>query len=149
MLKLILTGNLGQDAVIKTINPDNVVIEFSVAHTEKTKDQQGNYVDKTNWVKCSKWAKPDKTAVAQYLKKGSKVCVIGVPSISQWTNQQGEFKTSFEVRVDEIELMGSAVAQPNVAQSIANVNNGVAQSPTPSFAQNINQSNSDENDLPF
>lgn len=115
MLKLILTGNLGKDAEIRNINSDNVVIEFSVAHTEKTKDQTGNYVGETTWVKCSKWAKPDKTAVAQYLKKGTKVCVIGVPSIAQWLNQQGENKVQFEMRVDEVELLGSAVqAQPVV-----------------------------------
>lgn len=141
MLKLILTGNLGKDAEIRNINSDNVVIEFSVAHTEKTKDQTGNYVDKTTWIKCSKWAKPDKTAVAQYLKKGTKVCVIGVPSIAQWLNQQGETKVQFEMRVDEVELLGSAVQ----AQPVNNTppGNAVMQPPAQSFAQGK------DDDLPF
>jgi len=41
MIKLQIVGNLGKDCIMKEINGKNV-INFSVAHTERYKDAQGN-----------------------------------------------------------------------------------------------------------
>ncbi len=40
MIKLLVIGNLGKDAVLNNVNGKNV-INFTVAHTEKYKDAQG------------------------------------------------------------------------------------------------------------
>ena len=44
MIKLQVIGNLGKDCVTNVVNGKNV-INFSVAHTEKFKDAQGNLND--------------------------------------------------------------------------------------------------------
>ena len=46
MIKLLVIGNLGKDAVVNNVNGKSV-INFSVAHTEKYKDAQGNQKDRT------------------------------------------------------------------------------------------------------
>jgi hypothetical protein len=69
MIKLLVIGNLGKDAIVNNVNGKNV-INFSVAHTEKYKDAQGNPKDRTVWVECAYWT--DKTAIAPYLKKERK-----------------------------------------------------------------------------
>ena len=68
MLKISLIGRLGQDAMVNTVN-GKTVINFSVAHSEKFKNQQGEDVDKTTWVSCAYWT--DKSNVSNYLKKGT------------------------------------------------------------------------------
>ena len=49
MIKMQVIGNLGKDCVVNTVNGKNV-INFTVAHTEKYKDSQGNMQEKTTWV---------------------------------------------------------------------------------------------------
>src|SRR6478672_6019591 len=67
MIKMQVIGNLGKDCVVNAVNGKNV-INFTVAHTEKYKDSQGNNQEKTTWVECAYWT--DRTAIAQYLTKG-------------------------------------------------------------------------------
>ena len=66
MLKTQIIGSLGRDAESKQVG-SNTVINFSVAHTEKSKDAQGNQTEKTIWVDCAKWG--EKTGILPYLKK--------------------------------------------------------------------------------
>jgi Single-strand binding protein family len=60
MIKLQVIGNLGKDCIVKEVNGKNV-INFSVAHTERYKDSQGNQKERTTWVECAYWT--DRTAV--------------------------------------------------------------------------------------
>lgn len=109
MLKTQVLGNIGGDAEIRNVNNDSSVISFSVAHSEKWKDAQGNQQERTTWVKCSKWVKAGQTTLAQYLKKGTKVYVEGVPSASAWKNpNDGEAYSSLDLRVLFLELAGGA-----------------------------------------
>lgn len=99
---MIVIGNLGQDAIIKDVNGKKVR-EYSVAHTETfTKD--GNKIQKTTWVSCSQWS--EKTAVADYLKKGTQVYVEGTPSVDAWTNKEGAAQATLRLRVDKVQLLG-------------------------------------------
>jgi len=84
MIKLLAIGNLGKDAVLNNVNGKNV-INFTVAHTERYKDAQGNQKDKTTWVDCAYWT--DRTGIAPYLKKGTQVYVEGTPDVRTYTTQ--------------------------------------------------------------
>lgn len=107
MISLHIVGNIGQDAVVKEVG-NKKVIEFSVAHTEKYKDKEGNAMNRTTWVKCSKWG--DTTAVAPYLLKGGKVYVEGIPSSEHWL-KDGEAQSSLKLMVNKIELLGGGEKQ--------------------------------------
>ncbi|TMI71054.1 MAG: single-stranded DNA-binding protein [Bacteroidetes bacterium] len=103
MIKMQIIGNLGKDCVVNTVNGKNV-INFTVAHTEKYKDSQGNQQEKTTWVDCAYWV--DRTAVAQYLTKGKQVYVEGQPEARSFQRNDGTPGASLSLRVREIQLLG-------------------------------------------
>lgn len=96
-------GNLGKDCVVNTVNGKNV-INFTVAHTEKYKDSQGNNQEKTTWVDCAYWT--DRTAVAPYLQKGTQVFVEGIPEVRSFTRGDGTSGASLSLRIREVQLLG-------------------------------------------
>ncbi len=103
MIKMQVIGNLGKDCVVNTVNGKNV-INFTVAHTEKYKDSQGNQQEKTIWVDCAYWV--DKTAIAQYLTKGKQVFVEGQPEARSFQRNDGTPGASLSLRVREVQLLG-------------------------------------------
>lgn len=127
MLKLEVIGHLGKDAIVNNVNGKNV-INFSVAHTEKFKDAQGNAQSKTTWVDCAKWG--DSTAVAPYLKKGGQVFVEGTPEVKTFAKQDGTQGVSLTLRVVNLQLLGSpsgdgaAAAQPGAPVATPQPGNG-------------------------
>ncbi|MGC4038823.1 MAG: single-stranded DNA-binding protein [Chitinophagaceae bacterium] len=86
MIKMQVIGNLGKDCVVNTVNGKNV-INFTIAHTEKYRDSQGNNQEKTTWVDCAYWT--DRTAISPYLTKGKQVFVEGQPEVRSFTRQDG------------------------------------------------------------
>ncbi|MCW3117703.1 MAG: single-stranded DNA-binding protein [Chitinophagaceae bacterium] len=103
MIKMQVIGNLGKDCVVNTVNGKNV-INFTVAHTEKYRDSQGNNQEKTTWVDCAYWT--DRTALSPYLTKGKQVFVEGAPEVRSFTRQDGTAGASLSLRVREVQLLG-------------------------------------------
>jgi single-strand DNA-binding protein len=103
MIKMQVIGNLGKDCIVNTVNGKNV-INFTVAHTEKYRDSQGNNQEKTTWVDCAYWT--DRTAVAPYLLKGKQVYVEGTPEVRSFTRNDGTAGSSLTLRVREVQLLG-------------------------------------------
>lgn len=105
MQKLILTGNLGQDAEVRNTGSGKTVISFSLAVTEKWKDKAGVKQSKTTWFDCAIW---DRENLAPYLKKGIKVLVEGRPGANAYVSNQGEAKYTLQCNVDNIEFLAGA-----------------------------------------
>lgn len=103
MIKMQIIGNLGKDCVVNTVNGKNV-INFTLAHTEKYKDSQGNLQEKTTWVDCAYWT--DRTAIAQYLTKGKQIYAEGQPEARSFQRNDGTPGSSLSLRVREIQLLG-------------------------------------------
>ncbi|MFT3675663.1 MAG: single-stranded DNA-binding protein [Chitinophagaceae bacterium] len=149
MIKMQIIGNLGKDCVVNTVNGKNV-INFTVAHTEKFKDAQGNQQEKTTWVDCSYWT--DRTAVAQYLTKGKQVYADGQPEVRTFQRNDGTSGASLVLRVREIQLLGGRGTEGgggNSGYSGAgnNNNNYNSGNSSVSSASEVNTDSSD--DLPF
>src|SRR3982750_1621673 len=103
MIKMQVIGNLGKDCVVNTVNGKNV-INFTVAHTEKYRDSQGNNQEKTTWVDCAYWT--DRTAIAPYLQKGTQVFAEGAPEVSSFTRNDGTAGASLSLLVREVQRLG-------------------------------------------
>jgi single-strand DNA-binding protein len=103
MIKMQVIGNLGKDCVVNTVNGKSV-INFTVAHTEKYRDSQGNNQEKTTWVDCAYWT--DRTAISPYLTKGKQVFVEGTPEVRSFTRNDGTAGASLSLRVREVQLLG-------------------------------------------
>src|SRR6478672_7123376 len=109
MIKLQVIGNLGKDCIVKEINGKSV-INFSVAHSERFKDAQGNQKERTTWVECAYWT--DRTAVAQYLKKGTMVYAEGSPEADGYLNKENQPAATLRMRVQNLQLLGGGDAGP-------------------------------------
>lgn len=110
MIKLQVIGNLGKDCLTNSVNGKSV-INFNVAHTEKFKDSQGQVKEKTTWVECAYWT--DRTAVAQYLRRGTQVFVEGTPEVRHYTKNDGTAGASLSLRVGMVQLLGQKAENPN------------------------------------
>jgi single-strand DNA-binding protein len=95
MIALQAFGTLGKDAEVKDINGKKV-INFSVAVNQGYGDNKT-----TLWIDCAKWG--EKTGIAEYLKKGTKVALSGEPSLRKW-----EGGATITLRVNDITLGGSS-----------------------------------------
>ncbi|MEO5647544.1 MAG: single-stranded DNA-binding protein [Chitinophagaceae bacterium] len=105
MIKLQIIGHLGKDCLVKDINGKNVM-SFTVAHSEKFKDQLGVLKEKTIWVDCSYWS--DRTAIAPYLKKGTQVYAEGFPEVDTYQNKEGQHVAALRMRVMNVQLLGGS-----------------------------------------
>jgi single-strand DNA-binding protein len=94
MLNATIAGNIGADAVIRNAG-QTTVTGFNVAVEQRGKDGK-----KTQWVSCSMWGKRGDT-LAQYLTKGSKVCVSG-----ELQTREHDGKTYLELNVSDVTMMG-------------------------------------------
>ncbi|MBZ4187899.1 single-stranded DNA-binding protein [Niabella beijingensis] len=103
MLKMQIIGNLGKDCVVNNVNGKSV-INFTVAHTERYRDAQGNNQEKTTWVDCAWWT--DRTAISQYLTKGKQVYAEGNPEVRSFTRTDGTNGAVLSLRVREVQLLG-------------------------------------------
>lgn len=105
MLKMILSGALGHDAEVKEVGKRKA-INFDVAVSMDYKDQQGNKVERTEWVKAVMWRNDGQSIkVADFLKKGKKVVIEGVPSSDGFKTKEGDIKSALNVNVKELELV--------------------------------------------
>lgn len=139
-------GHLGKDCLVNQVNGKNVM-NFSVAHSEKYKDNQGVQKERTIWVDCAYWS--DRVAIAPYLKKGTNVYVEGQPDVRAYTTQDGRNLATLTLRVATVQLLGSksqdgeAGSNEQTAQPNANYN---TTSPAPSV---VNTPTDVTDDLPF
>ena len=111
MIKLQIVGNLGKDCIVKEVNGKNV-INFSVAHTERFKDSQGNQKERTTWVECAYWT--DRTAIAPYLKKGQLVYAEGSPEAEGYMNKENQAAATLRMRVQNVQLLGGKTDEHKV-----------------------------------
>ena len=98
-----IIGNLGKDCTVNTVGGKNV-INFSVAHTDKFKDNQGNMQEKTTWVDCAYWT--ERTNIAQWLTKGKQVYAEGQPEVRTYPKNDGTTGVSLVLRVRDVQLLG-------------------------------------------
>lgn len=143
MIKLQVIGNLGKDCITNSVSGKNV-INFSVAHTEKVRDQQGNQKDKTIWVDCAYWT--EKTGIAPYLKKGTQVYVEGNPDIRTYPKTDGTTGVSLTLRVLSVQLLGSRPNEGGGSMGQEPAFAGAANSNGMSAAPSMNEP---MDDLPF
>lgn len=150
MIKLQVIGNLGRDCTVNNVN-GRTVINFSVAHTERFRDSaSGEWKPRTMWVECAYWS--DKTAIAQYLKKGKTVYVEGTPDVRSYQTQDGITKTSLTLRVQNIQLVGGANTNGDTAGAGASTNvPATAAHPNSSASTDFQPATNAEegDDLPF
>jgi single-strand DNA-binding protein len=103
--KVILLGNVGKDPEIRATGSGVMVANFSLATTDRTKDQTGNWTDRTEWHNLVAFQRTAEI-VRDYVKKGSKLYVEGKIQTRSWDDKtSGEKKYRTEIIVNDLSLL--------------------------------------------
>ncbi len=106
--KVFLLGNVGKDPEIRATGGGTAVASFGLATAERTKDQQGNWVDKTEWHNIVAYGRTAEI-VRDYVKKGKELFIEGRIQTRTWDDKEsGQKKFRTEIIVNEMTLLGGA-----------------------------------------
>ena len=108
MIKLIVSGRVGQDAEVKNVG-DNTVCSFSVAHMEKVYGATPS--EKTIWVTCSIWGERG-VKLAPYILKGTYVVIEGSGGVNAFM-KNGEASAAIRCMVNSLEFGGKPTSGEN------------------------------------
>ena len=104
--KVILLGNLGKDPEVKYTQSGMAVARFSLATTDRAKDKDGNWQDKTEWHNLVAFGRTAEVA-GEYLKKGRTIYIEGALRTSSWDDKEsGQKKYRTEVIVNDLVMVG-------------------------------------------
>jgi len=113
--KAIIIGNLGGDPEIRYTQSGDAVANFTVATTEKWKDQQGQQQEQTEWHKIVAFKRLGEIC-GEYLGKGSKVYVEGRIQTRQWDDKDGNKRYTTEIVAREMKMLDSKLGQQSHQQ---------------------------------
>lgn len=95
-----IIGHLGRDPEIRYMPDGSAVCNFSVATSEKSRDQEY-----TTWWRVNVWGKQAESC-KQYLSKGRAVCVQGRVGMRSYTDNGGVERQSLEVNAQQVVFLG-------------------------------------------
>lgn len=101
-----IAGNLGQDPELRYTQQGLAIANLNIAVNEHFKDSNGESQKRTHWFRATAFGRTAEVA-AEYLKKGSKVGIAGQLVQRTWQDQEGNNRSSVEIRINQLELLGS------------------------------------------
>lgn len=116
MNKVTIMGRLGQDPELRYTPNGQAVCNFSVATTERWKDDQGKPQERTEWHRIVVWGKSGENC-AKFLRKGGRALIEGSLQTRSWekdgvTHYMTEIKSS---HVEFIDFAGDQAGDNQVS----------------------------------
>jgi len=103
--KVILLGNVGKDPEIRSTGGGTMVANFTLATTDRQKDGQGNWQDRTEWHNLVAFQRTAEI-VRDYVKKGSKLYIEGKIQTRSWDDKEsGQKRYRTEIIVNDLSLL--------------------------------------------
>jgi single-strand DNA-binding protein len=149
--KVILVGRLGRDPETRYTGGGQAVANFSVATDETYKDRAGERQKRTEWHKIVVWGKQAEIA-QQYLKKGSLVFIEGRIQSREWTDKEGQKRTSFEIVANNFRMLGGrseGAAAAGAGGIGGGASHGVEHEPMPMEDASGPEPQISDEDIPF
>ncbi len=123
--KVFLLGNVGKDPEIRSTGGGTMVASFGLATSERSKDGQGNWQDRTEWHNIVVYGRLAEI-VRDYVKKGSKLFVEGRLTTRNWDDKEfaGRKVYRTEIIVNDLSLLsgrddGGSYSRPASASNAA------------------------------
>jgi len=116
----IIIGNLGDAARVTRLErgeKHTVIANFSLATSERIRKGENEYEEVTTWHNCIAFGRLAEV-VQQYTQKGDKVHVVGRIQRRKYVQDNVE-KFSFEILVNELNLLGKAPGKSDAAAAAA------------------------------
>ena len=104
--RVILVGNITRDPELRQIASGESVAELGLAVSERSRDKDGELIEKTCFTDVTVWGKRAE-ACCRYLVKGEPVLVEGRLQLDRWETPEGEKRSRLRVRGDQVRFMGS------------------------------------------
>ena len=149
--KVMLIGRLGQDPEVRYTQSNTAVATLSVATSERFKDSNGEYQERTEWHRVVAWGRLAEIC-QQYLHKGSQVYIEGTLQTNQWEDKQGQKRYTTEIKAFQMTMLDSkgSGGGPNSGNAPANNNAGDNQAKPMSSNVELDSNFDDmDDDLPF
>jgi single-strand DNA-binding protein len=103
--KVILLGNVGKDPEIRSTAGGNMVANLTLATSDRQKDAQGNWQDRTEWHNLVAFQRTAEI-IRDYVKKGSKLYVEGKIQTRSWDDKEsGQKRYRTEIIVNDLSLL--------------------------------------------
>lgn len=119
-----LLGNLGRAAELKYTPAGVAVATLSLATTEVWNDKaSGQKKEETTWHRCIVWGKQAEST-AEYLTKGKQVYIEGSIRNRQWEDKDGNKRTTSEIRVEKLALLGGGTGNGKAAAGGSELDGG-------------------------
>jgi single-strand DNA-binding protein len=141
--KAILIGRLGKDPEMKYTPSGTAVASFSMATNYSVKDEDGNFVDKTDWHNIVVFGRKAEFA-GEYLNKGRLIYVEGRIQTRNWEDQNGNKRYITEIIANDIQLLGSKGDSPDKQED-----NKAEEKTKPADDNAQSTEEDDADDLPF
>jgi single-strand DNA-binding protein len=105
--KITIVGYLGRDPELRYTPQGVAVCNINVATTERRKDpRSGEPQDVTTWFRVSLWRRHAELA-NQYLSKGKQVYIEGRLRQEEYTDRDGQKRTSLVVEATDMQFLGA------------------------------------------
>jgi single-strand DNA-binding protein len=154
--KVTLLGNVGKDPEIRSTPGGVMVANFTLATSDRQKDQQGNWQDRTEWHSLVAF---NRTAeiIRDYVKKGSKLYIEGKLQTSSWDDKtSGQKRYRTEIIVNDLSLLsgreeGSGGGQGGYSRSASSASSAASFDQRPPAAQDEYAQSAEisDEDIPF
>ncbi len=103
--RVVIVGHLGRDPELRYTANGTAVVNFPVATNRRWTDPEGNTQEETTWFRVSVWGRLAETC-NQYLQKGRLVLCEGEIRGSQYQDEQGATRYSWELRAGAVKFLG-------------------------------------------
>jgi single-strand DNA-binding protein len=105
--KVMLLGRLGRDPEVRYTSSGRAVATFTLATSERWRDQDGNDQERTEWHRIVAWARLGEIC-GEFLSKGKQVYIEGRIQSRDWEDQDGNRRTTFEIVAKDMIMLGGA-----------------------------------------
>ncbi len=131
-----IVGNLSKDITLTYVPSGTAVAKTSIAYSDGFGENK-----KTHFIDVVVWGKTTE-AFNNYCKKGSKVLLVGIVQLEQWTAQDGTNRSRHSLRVDNMKMLDGK--EDNQGQSQSEY-----QEPKQNSGYKIPEIDIDEDKIPF
>jgi len=102
-----LIGNIGKDAVVKSMERGIIAINFPVAHNKNWRDKKsGASKTKTTWVNCTIWKREGSNMrIVDFLTRGTMVELVGTPYAKGYITEDGSVRTEIRLNVSDTNIL--------------------------------------------
>ena len=132
--QILLIGRAGTDPQMRYTPSGTAVTDFRLAVNNPSRGQDGEWQDNTEWFTVTAWDRQAES-VNQFLAKGRRVFVEGRLSTNTFTGNDGQQRTSLEVRAFRVIFLdrpdgqgddfgGAPAAAGSASRSYGNGNGG-------------------------